>query len=221
MLGSREGNAARSSMVGRCRDEDQGTRNMCTVPTVRHGSTSVVLVNPDIVSSFADACAGQGRARYPTASVFSADTGHTRWPRRPRPGSEAHAAGMYSPDRDGKGRMFHPAPAPTQEDIDREVDPPDPSPTSALGPLPRYPWSRGRGSREGGAGLTPSGVWVRGISGRAYRAARDRAERHSEVRTAAVGGAAQTRAANAYFLSTFPRCDKTIRKWRFFHLRTG
>jgi hypothetical protein len=28
----------------------------------------------------------------------------------------------HSPDRDGKGRMFHPAPAPTQEDIEQLVE---------------------------------------------------------------------------------------------------
>jgi hypothetical protein len=30
--------------------------------------------------------------------------------------------GLYGPDRDGKGRMFHPAPAPSQEDIEELVD---------------------------------------------------------------------------------------------------
>jgi len=30
--------------------------------------------------------------------------------------------GLYSPDRDGKGLMFHPAPAPTQEDIEQLVE---------------------------------------------------------------------------------------------------
>jgi hypothetical protein len=30
--------------------------------------------------------------------------------------------GVYGPARDGKGTMFHPAPAPSQEDIEQLVD---------------------------------------------------------------------------------------------------
>ena len=30
--------------------------------------------------------------------------------------------GLYAPDHDGKGFMFHPAPAPTQEDIEAIVE---------------------------------------------------------------------------------------------------
>jgi hypothetical protein len=30
--------------------------------------------------------------------------------------------GVFGPDSDGKGQMFHPAPAPTQEDIEQLVE---------------------------------------------------------------------------------------------------
>jgi hypothetical protein len=29
---------------------------------------------------------------------------------------------MYGPDRDGKGQMFHPAPAPSQEGVEQLVE---------------------------------------------------------------------------------------------------
>jgi len=31
--------------------------------------------------------------------------------------------GVYAPDGDGKGQMFHPAPAPTQQDVEQVVEP--------------------------------------------------------------------------------------------------
>ena len=45
--------------------------------------------------------------------------------RGPRHRSAAHTLfldGVYSADRDGKGRIFHPAPAPNQEDIEQLVE---------------------------------------------------------------------------------------------------